>query len=607
MKECPRRSEISEEMKWDLSPLYADLAAWDKDFKSLDRVLEHFMLFKGRLGESADLLAKAFDASDALDRLAEKLETFAHHKSDEDCANSANLARLERISTKSAELEGMTAWFFPEILALPEARILDMIKSPSLAPYAKTLKDLLREKEHMLSEPEERILGLASDLFSSPHGIFSVLNDADLRFPAVRDADGAEKELTHGNYIKFLESENREVRKSAFLAMHGKYSELRNTFAAALDGMVKGYVLNSKLRKYPKALSAALHSEDIPIEVFDNVIVSTRNNLHLLHRCMNLRQSLLKLDKMGYFDLRAPLLPIPAAEDSIAWDSARMAVSASVEILGGDYVEGVSRAFDMRWIDALENRGKRSGAYSGGCYDSPPYILMNYAASLEDVFTLAHELGHSMNSLLSNRKQTYHSSDISIFLGEIASNVNELLLHDYYERNADDKRLRFRLLCKLADEFRCVLYRQAMFSEFEKEIYEIRDSGEPLQADMLCENYSKLCAEYHGDALKDGGEIAIEWARIPHFYYNFYVFKYVTGFAAAMKIFARLKSDPSFLPRYLDFLSAGSSDLPMNLLGKIGIYPDKDDFFKEAFEKFDEVLTGIEKDFNSDNIVSRVS
>lgn len=570
MNSVPERKELPVEKTWNLVKYYNSDEEWEKDFTSIEPLLQHFQSFKERLAESPALLFQSLKAYDELDRRMEKVYVYAHLKEDEDMANGVNSARLGRVSAKFADINGETAWLEPEILAMDESRLKEFTKSPELKFYEHTLSDLLRDRPHTLSSAEERLLGMASDAFMTPQKTFSMLNDADLRFPKVPDSSGKRIELTHGNYIKLLENPLREVRKSAFGALYRTYTKFRNTFATTLDGAVKTHVLKAKIRNHSSPLAAALHDDNVPESVYRNLIETVRSHLPELHRYFDLRRKVLKLEKLDIFDLYNPL--VPECNASFTWEEACALVIDAFRPLGGEYCEIVRKALMERWIDVMECRGKRSGAYSSGSYDSVPYMLMNFNGTLNDVFTLAHELGHSMHSWYSNDAQDYHYANYSIFVAEVASTVNELLLHHHLLEKEKDRNLRINLLCHLADEIRGTVFRQTMFADFEKTIHEIRAKGNPLTADELCSLYFKINREYHGSPVGPDKKIRMEWARIPHFYYNFYVYKYATGFSAASMISSRiLDGSRSSVENHLNFLKSGSTKYPLELLDNAGV------------------------------------
>ncbi|NOY74498.1 MAG: oligoendopeptidase F [Kiritimatiellaeota bacterium] len=567
----PPRSEIDDSLKWNLAALYASIDDWERDFAILDSLLNAANRFNGHLGDSPERLKGAYEAFDALHRTLEKVYTHARLASDEDISDSEPMGRLDRITARFAELQGALAWFEPELLALPDERIEEYLNSAELAFYKRSIGETLRFKPHTLSAGEERLLGMASDALSTPEKVFSALNNVDIVFPEVPDGKGGSVVLTHGNFSKLLESENREVREKAFNAMYDTFGKYRDTLTATLAGCVKTHLLNRAARKYPSALDASLHVDDVPRSVYENLISTVRKRLPDFHSYLELRKKVLKIDDLGMHDLRNPL--ISDRDKTFTWGEARAMVLAALAPLGGEYAKLAERAFDERWIDVMESKGKRSGAYSGGCYDSYPYILMNFNGTLNDVFTLAHELGHSMHSLLSKTNQEYHYADYRIFVAEVASTTNELLLHDYLKRSSsDDDELSAHLLTHLLDEIRGTVYRQTMFAEFEKHIHEELEAGRPLTADSLSESYCELNKAYHGKVIDADARIAVEWARIPHFYYNFYVYKYATGFSAAAALSKGVLSGNSAkLEAYLGFLKAGSTKNVLDIMLDAGV------------------------------------
>ena len=592
--ELPLHSELPVKLTWDLAPLYGKLESWEKDFKSIDPLVKKFMSFKGRLAESPEVLAEAIAAMDDMERLAEKVYTYAHLKADEDTGNSGNSALVDRISSKFAKISGETAWFDPEFMLISLDTIKKFMKSKALKFYRRSLEELLKERPHTLSEKEERILGLASDILSNPHRTFSKLNNADMKFPKVKNDLGKRVMLTHGNYIDFLESHDRDVRSGAFNAMFDTYAKYRNTLASTLDGSVKKHVFNAKIRNYPSALGASLFEDNVPVEVYNNLIAAVKAKLPVLHKYLNVRAKALKLKKLDMYDIYNPL--VPECRVKVSWEQACHWVMEALKPLGKEYCGFLENAFSQRWIDVLECKGKRSGAYSSGCYDSFPYVLLNFNGTLNDVFTLAHELGHSMHSFYSNRNQQYHYADYSIFVAEVASTNKELLLHHYLMKQKNEKNVQAYLLCHLADEIRGTVYRQTMFAEFEKLIHEKAENSIPLTPDLLSEEYYKLNTEYYGKTVEADKRVEVEWARIPHFYYNFYVYKYATGMSAAVKLSNNILSgSKEKLDAYLGFLKAGDSKDVLDIMKDAGVDLSSPEPVLEALDEFDNIVEQLKK------------
>ena len=585
------------EICWDLESLYATPALWDEDFAKLDDAARKFAGYRGRLAESPDIFRQAIEASDEFERLSEKLYTYAHLRSDENTTIGVNRARVDRISAKLAALSELEAWFAPEVMAIPDERMAELLNSEELSFYRRSIEELLREKKHILSENEERLLGQLSDVLGTSGDVFSTLNDTDLRFGRVRGEDGKMQTLSHGSYRRFLESSDRSVRRGAFRKLYNTYAKFRNTFAVTLDATVKRHVASARIRKFDSALQQALYPDNIPESVYLNLISTVHNNLDGLFDYFKLRGEVLDLEKVDMYDLHCPLLPACRKEYSFAAGSEL--VQRALAPLGEDYAANLKRAWSERWIDVPERPGKRSGAYSSGCYDSFPYLLLNYQNTFDDVFTLAHELGHSMHSFYSRKHQHYHYSDYEIFVAEVASTTNELLLSRYLLQNTDDHAFRAYLLGHLADEIRATIYRQTMFAEFELGIHRAVWDGEVLTADFLDENYFKLNAEYHGPFVDTDPQIALEWARIPHFHYNFYVYKYATGMSAAIRLSERILSgDPAAVEAYLNFLKAGDSKDVLDIMRDAGVDLATPEPIDAALKFFKETVSGLRKELS---------
>ena len=591
MAEIKTRSELDPALTWDLAPMYESDEAWEKEFSELDSLLENFLKYKGHLADSPQTLKEAFEADDALSLSIERLYVYSHLKADEDTGNSVNQTRHDRIAARSAEISGECAWFQPELLAMDEARFDEYLNDVSLAFYRRTLVEIGEERKHTLSAAEERILSLSSDVLGTPHKAFSLLNDADLRFPEIEDEKGEKIEVTHGNYIKLLESPDRRVRKDAFGAVYDTYAGMKNTLAALLDGEVKTHVLEAELRSFPSAIEASLFGDKVPVSVYENLIGSIHRNLPLIYRYFELRAKVLKLEKLDMYDIQPPLLPECRLE--VPWTEAVRQVGDSLKVLGEEYHSSIAQAFENRWIDVPECRGKRSGAYSSGCFGAPPYMLLNYADTLDSMFTLAHELGHSMHSYFSDRNQPYHYAGYRIFVAEVASTTNELLLLDHLLKKASDPKIKAYLLNHLADQFRTTVYRQTMFAEFERDIHALSEAGTPLTADLLCERYYKLNALYHGAAVQGDERIRYEWSRIPHFYYDFYVYKYATGFSAAAALSRKILAGE--IEPYMRFLKAGGSRDVLDIMKDAGVDFLNGDPVGEALGLFEDTVDQLEK------------
>ena len=584
MKKCEKNLPV-----WDLTPLYADPEAWQQDFDKIRGRTAEFAAFRGTLAKSPAQLRKAIETSLELDRLTEKVYTYSNLMLDRDTTVDASRARHGKLQALLAELAPQEAFFVPELLKIPEAEMQKFLKSKLLAPYRRYLEEILKEKPHVLSEPEEKILGAFSNLLHLPGEFFEALNDTDLDFGFVRDEKGERHPLTHGTFRVLMESPSRELRKRTFHKLYRSYRQFRNTFAAALDGTVRRHTVSAVVRHHASALEAALSDDRVPESVYRNLIASVHEKLPAFHDYLELRRQVLKLDSLDMYDIYNPLLP--GCRKSYSFDQAAELVRNAVRPLGEEYGRILEKAFEQHWIDAPERKGKRSGAYSSGCFDSFPYVLMTFKGNLNDVFTLAHELGHSMHSYFSNRTQPYVYADYRIFVAEVASTTNEILLFEHLLEKSSDPSFRAYLFGHMADEIRGTIYRQTMFAEFELFMHETVEKGVPLTAELLSEKYRELNQLYHGPRVSPDPDIALEWARIPHVHYNFYVYKYATGMSAALKLAQNIRSgDPALRDAYLGFLKAGSSKDVLDIMKDAGVDLSTPEPVCAALDRFGEIV-----------------
>ncbi|HLT58857.1 MAG TPA: oligoendopeptidase F [Limnochordales bacterium] len=592
-KTLPKRHEIPEALRWRLEDLYPNDQEWEADFRRCKDAIPQLQAFAGTLSQSPAQLAACLKLRDETGARFERLFVYAFARMDEDSTNPTYQALYDRSQRLGVELRTAISFIEPELLQMPEARLREYLDSPELALYRHHLEDILRHKPHTLSPPEEAILAAAGEVTQAPANVFDMFNDADLKFPAIQDEKGQWVELTHGRYIRFMESTDRRVRKDAFEALHNTYSQWRHTLAATLGASVRKDVFYARMRRYPSALAMALHGDNIPVEVYTNLIDTIRSRLHLLHRYMALRKRLLGVEELHVYDLYVPL--VPGADLHIPYEQAREMVLAGLRPLGDEYVRIVREGLDNRWVDVLENEGKRSGAYSIGAYGVHPFILMNYEPNLDNVFTLAHEFGHAAHSYLSDRTQPYVYSHYTIFVAEVASTLNEHLLFHHLLRETDDPTQRRYLVNKYLDSVRGTVFRQVKFAEFEKIIHEHVEAGEALTPQFLNDTYYRLVQEYYGPELVADGPVAIEWARIPHFYRAFYVYKYATGFAAATALGqAILEEGQPAVERYLDLLRAGGSDYSLALLRRAGVDMTKPEPILQVMDVFEKMLDELE-------------
>lgn len=567
----PERKEIAAAYKWKVEDLFPDDRAWETAYAEAERDLRKIKRFSGKLmtGKGATLL-EALRFRHALSEQFEDLYVYARMRRDEDNANAfyQNLAaRAELLETKL-----MTAWAFfePELLADADKIPTFLRETPALADYLFLLEDLLRQREHVLSEAEEALLAKAADALSTADNVFVMFDNADLKFPTIRDEEGRKTELSNGRYSRFLESHDRNVRRRAFKALYGTYGAYRNTLAACYGGSVQTDVFYAKARRYPDSLSAKLDGDRIPTAVYDSLVETVHQGQDALDRYLQLRKKMLDVPALHMYDLYVPLVRLP--ERKYTFEEGRDIVLEALKPLGEAYVRDLSAAFRDGWIDVYENRGKTTGAYSWGSYRSHPYVLLNWQGRLDDLFTLAHELGHAMHSYYSNRTQPYQYASYRIFVAEVASTVNENLLMRYLLQKCTERDERAYLINHYLEEFRTTVYRQTMFAEFERQAHEAAEAGTPLTAEYLCRIYLKLNRRYYGKTSAVDREIALEWSRIPHFYTAFYVYQYATGFSSAALIARNIFDGKEGAVRdYLRFLSSGGSDYPIELLKIAGV------------------------------------
>jgi oligoendopeptidase F len=577
---------VPEALTWDLTPLYVSSEAWDADFARLDEVAVPVLAMRGKL-DSAAAVARLLDAETVLDRLLERLHTFAHLRHDEDTAQDKNQGREARIRARYAEIAAECAWITPELLTHPEEELRAWMEAPELAHCRRTLLKVLRNKPHVLSAAEETLLARAGEVLSASEQTYSLLTNADMAFPDIPGPAGEPLALTEGTYRTHLENPDRGVRKAAFETLLGTYGKLQNTLASTLSATVKAHVFMAQTRHFPSALEAALFDDQIPVAVYDGLIDATHDALPLFHRYLDLRKRVLGLPDLDMYDLYAPL--VPACSEKVPMERAREWVQEACRPLGAEYGAALRTAFSARWIDWPENKGKHSGAYSGGCYDSPPYLLLNHHDRLDDVFTLAHELGHSLHTWLANRTQPHRTAHYPIFLAEIASTVNELLLTHHLLGQQREAAFRAHLLNHLCDSFKGTIFRQAMFAEFERELHRWEEEGTPLTAEFLRARYYELNQKYYGPGLAANPAIALEWCRIPHFYFDFYVYKYATSFCAALVFVRRLRAGEG-VDAYLGLLRAGGSRDPLDAVAAAGVDLRDAAVLREAFADFGSVL-----------------
>lgn len=594
-KNLKQRDQIPQEYKWNIRAMYPDESKWEDDVAQCISRSENFKSFIGRLGDSSDILLEALTERDAIWQKLEHAFVYAAMKKDEDNRVDKYQAMNDKCSAAMAKVAAAMSFFTPELLSVPEEKIFKFIsEEPDLSAYEFLLKAMLREKKHVLTASEENILAQMSEVTGATNDVFKMLNNADMTFGSVIDEDGDEVTLTHGNYITFMESHNRNLRKKAFTNMYEAYKKLNNTLATNYNYNVKTDVVSSRIRKYDSSLAAALNGGNIPLSVYHNLIKEVHEYLPVVHRYMSLRKKALGVDHLKMYDVYVPLVETP--KKNISFEEAVEIMAEGLAPLGEEYIKQVRNGIKEGWIDVYENQGKTSGAYSFGAYDSMPYILLNYTNTLKDVFTIVHEMGHSMHSYYTRNSQPYTYGDHSIFTAEVASTVNESLLIKHLLATEKDENMRKYLLNYYIEEFRTTLFRQTMFAEFELLVHEEIEKGGVLTAGWLNDTYNKLNDMYFGPEMEDDGYIRYEWSRIPHFYRGFYVYQYATGYSAATAISEKILSEGSKArDNYIEFLKSGSSNYPVELLKIAGVDMASPKPVKMAMETFKSLVDELEK------------
>lgn len=595
-KDLKKRDQIDSKYKWNIEAMIPDESVIDDRLKQIsDDAAAYTQKFAGNLTSDGDTLLAALKSRDDIWQRLEKIFVYARMRRDENNAENRYQAMSDRCQSVIATVSAAMSFFTPELLSAPEEKILGYLDTTDgLEIYSFLIKDTLRQKAHVLSAAEENILAQMSEVTGATNDIFTMLNNADIKFAEITDEDGDKVRVTHGNYIRFMESHNRQVREDAYNAMYDSYKGLINTIASAYNYNTKNDVISSRIRKYPSARDAALSGDNIPGEVYDNLVSAVNRNLPSMHRYVELRKKILGVDRLHMYDMYVPLIEIP--DRKVTYEEGLDIMRRALEPLGSEYIEKMNMGISEGWIDVYENEGKTSGAYSFGSYDSYPYILLNYTDTLKDVFTIIHEMGHSMHSRYTRDAQPYIYGSHSIFTAEVASTVNESLLMQYLLRNADDTEMRKYLLNLHLEEFRTTLFRQTMFAEFEDMTHKAIENGQVLTADWMCSIYDELNARYYGPAVEKDDTIKYEWARIPHFYNAFYVYKYATGYSAATAISGKiLKEGRPAADRYIEFLKTGESDYPIELLKIAGVDMSTPEPVEKAMDTFNSLLDEFEK------------
>ncbi len=595
VKAVPKREECDPKYQWHIEDLYASDDLWQKDYELLEKSIPELASYEGRLGESVHTFLEYMNKKQEIMKRFEAVYVYANQKYHEDTGNAVYQKLTAQAQMLSLKLSSATVFEEPELLAVGKETVDGWFKeTEDMELYRRFFYELFRQQEHVLSKEMEAVLADVSDMSEDISNIFSMFNNADVKFPSIKGKDGEEIPVSHGRYSLLMESRDRDVRKEAFSSVYSQYGQYRNTLAATYSANLKSSAFFAKMRRYDSALAMALDGGEIPVSVYTQLIDTVHENLPLMYRYVALRKKALGVDELHMYDLYAPM--VDEVSMKIPFEEAKEIVKKGLEPLGEEYIQVLSEGMDGGWIDVYENQGKRSGAYSWGAYGCHPFVLMNYQDNLNNVFTLAHEMGHSMHSYYSDKNQPYLYAGYRIFVAEVASTCNEALLMEYLLRHTEDKKEKAYLINYFLEQFKGTLYRQTMFAEFEKITHEMAGRGEPLTAEILNDIYYKLNEQYFGDGIVIDKEIALEWSRIPHFYTPFYVYQYATGYSAAIAISRKILSgDAAAREGYMKFLSGGSSMNPIDLLKLCGVDMTTPEPVQSALKLFGELLDEMEE------------
>lgn len=599
------REEADARYKWAIEDLYKDDEDWKRDYELLKSRIPELTKFRGRLGESAEVLLSMQKLSDELNQLLEKVYVYANQRLHENTDNSTYQNLASQAQGLLVELSESLSFVEPELMELPDGIIETFLgENEELSAYRQYFENIIRQKKHVLPTEQEQLLAAMGEVAESPKDIFSMFNNADIRFPEITGEDGHPVQVTHGRYMSLMQSRNRQVRKDAFEAMYGVYGDWRNTLAAMYRANVKQEAFLAKAHKYTSDLEAALDGSHIPVKVYEQLIEAVHESMPLMYRYMKLRKKLLGVEELHMYDLYVPVIEQDHSE--IPFEQAKKTVLEGLAPMGEEYLHLLREGFDHGWIDVYENQGKRTGAYSWGAYGTHPYVLLNYQGTLHDVFTLAHEMGHALHSWYSDEHQPYIYAGYRIFVAEVASTCNEALLIHYLmeqSKKAGDRKKTMYLMNYFLEQFRTTLFRQTMFAEFEKITHGLQEQGETLTADRLCEIYYDLNKLYFGEEICVDQEIAMEWARIPHFYTPFYVYQYATGFSAAIALSKQiLEQGAPAVEQYKKFLKGGSSMYPLELLKMAGVDMEQKAPVQDALAVFAQYLDEMERLADHDTV-----
>ena len=591
----PTRNEVSDDLKWDLSRVFKNDQEWEQEYKQVAQEIKNLSKFKGTLAKSGKDLYEGITAILAVNRRLEKVYVYATMSSDVDTSNNHYLGFVAKAQSLANQMSAAIAFVDPEILSIPEETLAKFMQDePRLENYRHRLEQITQKRPHTLPANEEKIIADAGDAMGTSANTFNVLTNSDMEYGYVQDEDGEMVQFSDGLYSLLIQSQDRNVRKNAFDVMYASYGQFENSLASTLSGEVKAHNFNARVHKYNSAREAALSENSVPTAVYDTLIKEVNSHLDLLHRYVALRKKILGLKDLQMYDMYVPLTGKPVL--SYNFEEAKAEARKALAPLGEDYLKHVDYIFNNRVIDVVENQNKVTGAYSGGAYDTDPYELLNWEDNLDSLYTLVHETGHSVHSWYTRNTQPYVYGDYPIFVAEIASTTNENILTEYFLDKITDPKTRAFVLNHYLDSFKGTLFRQTQFAEFEQFIHETDANGQPLTADVLDEFYGNLNQRYYGDSVEPGGEIAMEWSRIPHFYYNFYVYQYATGFAAATALANKVvHGTEQERDAYINFLKSGSSDYPTEIMKRAGVDMTRADYLRDAFDTFEKRLNEFEK------------
>lgn len=594
MSEIKKRNEIPEEFKWNMEEVYADEELWRADIDKVKKMLPDLSKQQGRILSSPDNFKYTIELINSIELLVEKIYFYANQKYYENLGNSKYQAFSNEASDLLTEFYSVSSFVEPELLSVNEDKIMSYIDEMDMGDYRQYFRDLFRQKSHILSAELEEVLAQTQTFSNGAVDIFSVFNNADLKFLPIKDENGREVSLTHSTFILYLESKDRSVRENAFKSLYKSYSDFRNTLAATYINSLKKDSFYANVRKYSSSRQMYLEGNAIPESVYDRLIETVNANIGLLHRYVSIRKRVMKLEELHLYDVYVPM--VDTFNKNISYEEAKAIVAEGLKPMGEEYISLLEKGFDNRWIDVYENEGKKSGAYSWSVYGTHPYVLLNYQPNLNSVFTIAHEMGHALHSYYSNENQIYSNAGYKIFVAEVASTCNEALLINHLISSADNKKEKAYLINHFLEQFRTTLFRQTMFAEFENIVHSMVDNGEPVNCEIMCEKYYALNKKYFGSDIIIDKEIEMEWARIPHFYSSFYVYQYATGFSAAVALAKKILNEGDrAVEDYKKFLKAGCSDYPIEILKWAGVDLSSSEPIELAMKTFEELLDEFEE------------